>query len=82
MRTLFGRLAAFAVIAMLLSISVAFAGESERPAAQKAASAKEAETPGNGAQQNRMKACNAEAARKSLKGDERKAFMSACLKRH
>jgi psiF repeat len=32
------------------------------------------------AQQNRMKTCNAEAKAKSLKGDERKAFMSQCLK--
>lgn len=31
-------------------------------------------------QQARMKACNAEAGKKNLKGDERKAFMSACLK--
>ena len=38
---------------------------------------------GNGAghpQQNRMKACNAEAGRKELRGDERRAFMSSCLK--
>jgi hypothetical protein len=27
-----------------------------------------------------MKACNAEASSKDLKGDERKAFMSSCLK--
>jgi hypothetical protein len=31
-------------------------------------------------QQNRMKACNAEAREKDLHGDERKAFMSRCLK--
>jgi hypothetical protein len=31
-------------------------------------------------QQERMKACNAKAADKNLKGDERKTFMSACLK--
>ena len=31
-------------------------------------------------QQSRMKTCNAEAKAKSLKGDERKAFMSSCLK--
>ena len=30
-------------------------------------------------QQERMKACNADAATKSLKGDERKAFMKDCL---
>jgi hypothetical protein len=32
------------------------------------------------AQQERMKSCNAEASKKELKGDERKAFMSDCLK--
>ena len=31
-------------------------------------------------QQNRMKTCNADAKANSLKGDERKAFMSECLK--
>ena len=31
-------------------------------------------------QQERMKACNAEAGEKKLAGDERKAFMSTCLK--
>ena len=31
-------------------------------------------------QQSRMKPCNADAKAKSLKGAERKAFMSACLK--
>ena len=30
-------------------------------------------------QQNKMKACNAEAKDKALKGDERKAFMKDCL---
>ena len=32
------------------------------------------------AQQEKMKTCNADATAKSLKGDERKAFMSTCLK--
>jgi hypothetical protein len=32
------------------------------------------------AQQERMKSCNAQAAKKDLKGDQRKAFMSDCLK--
>jgi hypothetical protein len=31
-------------------------------------------------QQNRMKSCNAEAGRKELRGEERRAFMSSCLK--
>ena len=32
------------------------------------------------AQQNKMTTCNADASAKALKGDERKAFMSTCLK--
>ena len=32
-----------------------------------------------GAQQDKMKACNADAKVKALKGDERKAFMKVCL---
>ncbi|MDR0209015.1 MAG: PsiF family protein [Pseudomonas putida] len=32
------------------------------------------------AQQEKMTTCNAQASEKALKGDERKAFMSACLK--
>lgn len=31
-------------------------------------------------QQERMKSCNEEARRKDLQGDERRSFMSACLK--
>ena len=33
------------------------------------------------AQQNKMTTCNADASAKALKGDERKAFMSDCLKK-
>jgi len=35
----------------------------------------------NTAQQEKMKTCNADATTKALKGDERKAFMSTCLKK-
>jgi len=34
-----------------------------------------------GAQQDKMKSCNAEAKTQALKGDERKAFMKDCLKK-
>lgn len=34
-----------------------------------------------GAQQDKMKGCNKEAKAGALKGDERKAFMSKCLKK-
>lgn len=32
-------------------------------------------------QQEKMKTCNADATTKALKGDERKAYMSDCLKK-
>jgi len=32
-------------------------------------------------QQNKMKSCNKEAKEEGMKGDERKAFMSKCLKK-
>lgn len=38
-------------------------------------------SPAKTAQAERMKACNASAKEKSLKGGERKAFMSDCLKK-
>jgi hypothetical protein len=37
-------------------------------------------TSAEGSQQNRMKSCNETAGRKDLHGDERRAFMSTCLK--
>lgn len=64
---------ACAAIASLLAMpSHAFASDEEKPKRQPTA----AQT----AQQNKMKACNAEAGKKGLKGDERRAFMSECLK--
>lgn len=33
-------------------------------------------------QQMKMKTCNAQAGDKMLKGDERKTFMSSCLKKN
>lgn len=51
---------------------------SKAAAPEREAPEKEAHAPS--AQQNRMKACNAEAGKKNLKGDERRAFMSHCLK--
>lgn len=41
---------------------------------------KKAASPAQTAQQEKMKSCNAEAKTKNLKGDERKKFMSDCLK--
>ena len=39
-----------------------------------------APTPAQQAQRERMKACNADAKTQQLKGDDRKTFMSTCLK--
>ncbi|HYD76697.1 PsiF family protein [Ramlibacter sp.] len=49
--------------------------------AAQAAGPKEKASPAAAGQQSRMKDCNAEARSKALKGDERKAFMSECLKK-
>ena len=57
------------------------AAAAEKKADAKAAAAKpEAKADGKTRQQEKMKACNKEAGEKQLKGDERKKFMSSCLK--
>jgi hypothetical protein len=48
--------------------------------AEEAKTAKVEEAKPKATQQEKMKACNADAKAKSLKGDERKKFMSDCLK--
>ncbi|MEO7742779.1 MAG: PsiF family protein [Usitatibacter sp.] len=77
---MFGRIAAYTAIAALLSITAAIANEVERPVPHKAEAKETEKHPTE--QQNRMKTCNVEAGKKELKGDERKAFMSACLRTH
>ncbi|MBE2259864.1 MAG: phosphate-starvation-inducible protein PsiF [Candidatus Accumulibacter sp.] len=61
--------ALIAMVALVVATGGAFAAETKKEpsAAQKA-------------QQEKMKSCNAEAKVKDLKGDERKQFMSGCLK--
>ncbi len=73
MRTVFVRALAFAAFIAFVHLPAAAEGEA-RP---KAAPAK-AGPPVS--QQDRMRKCNADAKQKSLKGDERRAFMSRCLK--
>jgi len=51
------------------------------PVASAAASKPAAAASKPATQQDKMKACNQEAGAKSLKGDERKKFMSECLKK-
>jgi hypothetical protein len=50
------------------------------PAKPQPPAAKVAPAPADESQQDRMRRCNATAKEKALKGDERKAYMSACLK--
>ncbi|NNM82655.1 MAG: PsiF repeat-containing protein [Burkholderiales bacterium] len=45
-----------------------------------ASSEKKAESAAKPSQKEKMKSCNAEAKSKKLKGDDRKKFMSTCLK--
>lgn len=54
------------------------AGTKAAPAAEK--SAKKEPSEKQKAQQERMKACSKDASDKKLKGDERKKFMSGCMK--
>lgn len=65
--------AILAACGLALSTLAAQAAES-KPAAAEPPPAKVSQT-------NRMKTCNADAKTKALKGDERKAFMSECLKK-
>lgn len=63
------------LVVALVSMSLATAFAKEAPAApEKAADARVA-------QQGRMKACNADARAKALKGADRKAFMGECLRK-
>ncbi len=58
------------LLSFMLSTSFALAVDQE----------KKAPSPAQLAQQQKMKSCNADAGKKALKGDERKKFMSQCLK--
>ncbi|MBE0474593.1 MAG: hypothetical protein IBX54_10465 [Rhodoferax sp.] len=71
----------FTLLGLSLSLGFAYAASPAAPA--KPASAATPATPAvpaaKSTQQNKMKTCNKEAGDKKLKGDERKAFMKACL---
>lgn len=54
--------------------------EADAPAAVAATPVASAKSAAPSAQQDKMKACSADAKDKGLRGDERKKFMSACLK--
>ena len=59
----------------LLALALSFATGSVLAAEE----TKKAPSPAQKAQQEKMKACNAEAGEKKITGDERKKFMSGCL---
>ena len=61
--------------AMIVLVALAFSASISIAADQP----KKEPSPAQLAQQEKMKGCNAEAATKALKGDERKKFMSECL---
>ncbi|MBE0627220.1 MAG: hypothetical protein IH606_20670 [Burkholderiales bacterium] len=65
-----------ALLAGMFCLSVAQA-QDKKPADKAAAPAAQKQS---SAQQNKMADCNNEAGAKQLKGDERKQFMSSCLK--
>ena len=73
------RLAAACAIASVLSAFPAFAVDG--PVKPLPPVTKAVPAPADESQQDRMRRCNATAKERSLKGGERKAFMSACLKR-
>lgn len=67
------------ITSLALAIAFAFAGSAHAAPGQDAAATGKSGKPLT-AQQLRMKNCNAEAKAQSLKGDERRGFMSTCLK--
>jgi hypothetical protein len=88
MKTKVACIIAAAALAMSVSSTAAASADDDRtpPTAQtekakEVVAAKEpASTHVPGPQQMKMKHCNEEAKKKELKGDERRAFMSTCLK--
>lgn len=70
-----------AALGFVLVSGIAFAADPAKSAAAATAAAPAASAPAaeKSAQQNKMATCNKEAEGK--KGDERKAFMSECLKK-
>jgi hypothetical protein len=61
------------------------AADADPKASPKASAAHEKEgerhEPAEGTQQHKMKVCNIQAHEKDLHGDERRAFMSSCLRK-
>jgi psiF repeat-containing protein len=73
------KLLSLIVAAMFAAVSVAAIAQADKSTKMEKAPKKEA-TVAQKKQQERMKACNEQASDKKLKGDDRKKFMSSCLK--
>jgi hypothetical protein len=71
------RTTAFIALALALSLGSAHAAKSEGPQDAKPDGGDKPRS----AQANRMKTCSADAKAKGVKGPDRKAFMSECLKK-
>ena len=74
-----------ALLALAAAALPAAANDTEAKPAPKAATTHEKEgerhEPAEGTQQYKMKVCAGEAHEKGLRGDERRAFMSNCLRK-
>jgi hypothetical protein len=71
------------LLCALFAVSTAYAAEKgdAKPAVEKQAKdVKKEPSAAQKQQQERMKSCNKDAGEKKLKGEERKKFMSSCLK--
>ena len=73
-RTIANMAVAFAVLSL---VGLPAYGEAAKREPQKMPSSQ----PAPGSQQERMKNCNAEAKKKNLRGEERRSFMSSCLRK-
>jgi hypothetical protein len=71
-----------ALAAVLLVAGLAAAGDdkTDQPAPAKASAPQKSGQARPGGQGEKMKTCNKEATAKQLKGDDRRQFMSQCLK--
>ena len=65
---------------LALAVCLMFACTPFALAQEKKDTPKKAPTAAQKRQQERMKDCNRQASDKNMKGDDRKKFMSACLK--
>ena len=71
----------YAVACAVVSVLTAFPAFAAEGTPKPAVAVPKAVAPADESQQDRMRRCNATAKEKSLTGDERRTFMSSCLKR-